>query len=196
MPLRAMSPETINDQTLLSASRAQGAAGGDQPLAGRERPGMPEGGRCRAEPNRRRPLAADSRQAGVPAVGRADGPRCAASDRVDQCVASLGALSKVVVTIRSTCSSVTVRGRPGRGSSSSPSKRCSAKRVRHLVTVGRDTRSRSAISKFDRPSAASSTIRERNASACAVFPRRDQASSRPRSSSVSSITRAMSARGG
>ena len=90
-------------------------------------------------------------------------PKCAASDRVDQCVACFGVLSNVVVTIRSTCSSVTVLGRPGRGSSNNPSSRRSAKRLRHLDTVGRDTRSRSAISTFETPSAAARTIRERNA---------------------------------
>jgi hypothetical protein len=121
----------------------------------------------------------------------ADTPRCSASDRVDQCVAFFGVLSRVVTTIRSTWSSVTVLGRPGRGSSNNPSSRRSANRLRHFVTVGREIRSRSAISPLAKPSAAASTIRERNASACAVFGRRDQASSRSRSASVSSITTAV-----
>jgi hypothetical protein len=43
-------------------------------------------------------------------------PTSAAIDRVNQCVASLGVLSSVLTTTSSTCSSVTVRGWPGRGS--------------------------------------------------------------------------------
>ena len=44
-----------------------------------------------------------------------DIPRCAAMDRVDQCVASRGVVSSVAVIRASTCASDTVRGRPGRG---------------------------------------------------------------------------------
>ena len=44
-------------------------------------------------------------------------PISLAIERVDQCVAFFGALSKVLVTTRSTRSSVIVRGLPGRGSS-------------------------------------------------------------------------------
>jgi hypothetical protein len=116
-----------------------------------------------------------------------DIPRCAAIERVDQCVASFGADSRVSVISRSTCSSVTVRGRPGRGSSANPSRRCSAKRDRQVVTVGRDTSSRAAISVFDRPSAAASTILLRAASPAVEVRRRAQDSSWARSSSVSSI---------
>ena len=43
-------------------------------------------------------------------------PISSAIDRVDQCVASLGLASNVWITTASTCSSVTVRGRPDRGS--------------------------------------------------------------------------------
>jgi hypothetical protein len=43
-----------------------------------------------------------------------DRPSSAASDRVDQCVALAGVLSSVAVMTASTCSSDTVRGRPGR----------------------------------------------------------------------------------
>ena len=50
-------------------------------------------------------------------------PDLLAIERVDQCVASFGALSSVLVITASTCSSVIVRGRPGRGSSVSPSSR-------------------------------------------------------------------------
>ena len=41
-------------------------------------------------------------------------------------------VSSVLTITSSTCSSVIVRGRPGRGSSISPSSRCSANRARHL----------------------------------------------------------------
>jgi hypothetical protein len=90
-------------------------------------------------------------------------PTSLAIDRVDQCVASFGALSKVLMITSSTCSSVIVRGRPGRGSSTSPSRRCAANRLRHVITIGRVTPSRAAISVFFNPSAAASTIRERSA---------------------------------
>lgn len=63
-------------------------------------------------------------------------PTLAAIDRVDHCVAPSGGDSSNVATITaSTISSVILRGCPGRGSSTSPSKRFSAKRVRHLPTV-------------------------------------------------------------
>jgi hypothetical protein len=64
-----------------------------------------------------------------------DNPTSAASDRVDQCVASFGVVSRVVVITRSTSASAIVRGRPGRGSSSRPSSRSTANRLRHFVTV-------------------------------------------------------------
>ena len=50
-----------------------------------------------------------------------DMPADLAINRVDQCVSpSGGSCSSVAVMTLSTCSSVTVRGRPGRGSSLSP----------------------------------------------------------------------------
>jgi hypothetical protein len=42
-------------------------------------------------------------------------PTSAAIDRVDQCVASFGVLSSVLVMTCSTCASLIVRGCPGRG---------------------------------------------------------------------------------
>ena len=48
-------------------------------------------------------------------------PHALAIERVLQCVASAGRLSKVRVSTASICASVTVRGAPGRGSSSKPS---------------------------------------------------------------------------
>ena len=115
-------------------------------------------------------------------------PTSAAIERVDQCVASLGVVSSVLTITSSTLASVIVRGCPGRGSSVSPSKRCSANRLRHLrhrvalrPRVARRSRCCSS------PSAASNTIRERSASACALVRRRDHDSNCSRSSSVNSI---------
>ena len=52
-----------------------------------------------------------------------ESPTSAAIDRVDQCVASFGVDSNVLTITSSTCASLIIRGRPGRGSSSSPSRR-------------------------------------------------------------------------
>ena len=71
-------------------------------------------------------------------------PVVRASERVLQCVAPGGVVSNVVMTTCSTWASVTVRGVPGRGSSSNPSIRSRAKRVRHLPTVAGDRRRRRA----------------------------------------------------
>jgi hypothetical protein len=96
-----------------------------------------------------------------------------AMDRVDQCVSFFGGFcSRVAVITRSTCSSVIVRGAPGRGSSVNPSTRSRTNRDRHLRTVSRDTAKLAATSVFDRPCAHSNTIRDRNANACAVVRRR------------------------
>ena len=64
-----------------------------------------------------------------------DMPTALAIDRVDQCVASAGADSKVSTMTSSTAASPMVRGGPGRGSSQSPSRRRSANRERHFDTV-------------------------------------------------------------
>ena len=60
------------------------------------------------------------------------------------------------------------RTRPGRGWSANPSGRRSENRLRHLVTVGRETDSRSAICPSD-PAPGPARAATRNASACAVF---------------------------
>ena len=117
-------------------------------------------------------------------------PSSAASDRVDQCVASFGVVSNVRTITASTCSSATVRGRPGRGSSSKPSSRSAKNRDRHLRAVVAVMSSFAAIAVFPKPSAAASTIRDRIATAFALFARRDHANSWARSSSVSSTTAA------
>jgi len=115
-----------------------------------------------------------------------DMPTDLAIDRVDQCVSPLGgSCSSVAVMTLSTCSSVTVRGRPGRGSSLSPSSRDSRNRDRHLPAVVRDMRSSAATALTAAPSAQASTIRDLSASACAVFRRRAQACRTCRSSTDS-----------
>ncbi len=78
-------------------------------------------------------------------------PQVRRQRRVDQCVASFGVLSNVVVTIRSTCSSVTVRGRPGRGSSNRPSSRRSAGRLRRRHRRPRDPLSRGNLQVRNAP---------------------------------------------
>ncbi|MDQ1287294.1 MAG: hypothetical protein QG622_859 [Actinomycetota bacterium] len=84
----------------------------------------------------------------------------------------------------STVSSVINRGRPGRGSSDSPSSRLSRNRPRHLDTVARDTSTSVDTDAIVAPSCAhASTIRARNANACAVFRRRAHQVSTDRSSS-------------
>ena len=75
----------------------------------------------------------------------------------------------------STWASVTVPGRPGRGSSRRPSRRCSAKRERHFAAIPRVIDRRSAISVFLAPVAASKMMRERCANAWALLRRRAQA---------------------
>src|SRR5438876_4908848 len=75
---------------------------------------------------------------------------------------------------RSTAASLKRRGVPGRGSSSSPSRRRRTKRCRHLPTVASATCTLRATSVLLWPAALSSTMRARNASACAVLGRRVQ----------------------
>jgi hypothetical protein len=116
-----------------------------------------------------------------------DMPCDLAIDRVDQCVSPpAGACSSVAVITASTCSSVTVRGRPGRGSSVSPFSRPARNRPRHFDTMSREMPSSAATPPIVPPSAQARMIRDRSASACAVFRRRDHAVSVSRSSSASS----------
>ena len=90
----------------------------------------------------------------------------------DQWVAFLGVDSSVATTTSSTCSTVSNGGRPGRGSSLSPSRPNSTNRRRHLPTVAWLTCSRAATDLLSSPSAQPSTIRDRSASACAEDRRR------------------------
>jgi hypothetical protein len=87
-------------------------------------------------------------------------------------VASRGVSSSVAVTTASTWSSRIDGGRPGRGSSTSPSSRRSWNRVRHFATVCSRTRNCAATRVFDDPSAQASTIFDRNASAWVALARR------------------------
>ena len=124
-----------------------------------------------------------------------DSPVRLAICRVDQCVPpSGGADSSARTTTSSTWSSLTVRGRPGRGSSTNPSNRSAANRARHFVTVGRLTPNRCAISTLLSPRAQANTIRARCANPAAVCRRRAQRSSCSRSLSLSSISTAFGPR--
>ena len=80
--------------------------------------------------------------------------------------------SNVAITTSSTCSAVIDAGRPGRGSSDNPSRRNWINRARHFPTVCADTRSRAATRLLSHPCAQPSTIRDRNANACADERRR------------------------
>jgi hypothetical protein len=111
-----------------------------------------------------------------------DIPVSLAMSRVDQCVASWGLFVSVLSTTRSTWSSVTVRGAPGRGSSANPSKRRATKRERHLDTVAWFTPRRSATSVLVSPLAQASTIFERSARDCWIVDLRTHRSSVARSS--------------
>jgi hypothetical protein len=118
-------------------------------------------------------------------IADCDIPVARANDRVDQWVASLGVVSRVMTSTCSTCSSVMVRAAPGRGSSARPSSRRATNRERHLVTVGREMPSRSATAWLLAPEAQASTIRQRNANAWLDLARRAQRCKVARSSSVS-----------
>ncbi|GCD40249.1 hypothetical protein OEIGOIKO_08106 [Streptomyces chrestomyceticus JCM 4735] len=90
-----------------------------------------------------------------------DMPVAAAIDLVDQWVAFFGLSSSVLTITRSTSASVILRGTPGRGSSHKPSSPRSRKRRRQVRTVSGAIRSRRDTSRIERPSAHSSTIRDR-----------------------------------
>jgi hypothetical protein len=115
-----------------------------------------------------------------------DRPLRFAIEARDQCVASSGACSSVVVTTFSTLSSRIDGGRPGRGSSVSPSSRCAVNLPRHQATVPSVTCSCAAACLLLRPSAQASTILARIASACADLVLRAHRVSWSRSVPVSS----------
>ena len=113
-----------------------------------------------------------------------DIPVVLAMDRVDQWVASFGFSCSVFTMTASTSSSLTVRGEPGRGSSTSPSSRLTMNRLRHLPTVASATPRLAATSRLVGPPAQASTIFDRNARDWGLFGRRAQRSSVSRSTSV------------
>jgi hypothetical protein len=114
-----------------------------------------------------------------------DRPLRLAIEARDQCVASCGVSSRVATITSSTLSSRIDGGRPGRGSSASPSSRRPVNRRRHRATVDSDTRRCPATSLLFRPSAQARTILARSASAWEVFARRAHRDSWSRSASVS-----------
>ena len=117
-------------------------------------------------PSCRSGLSSNFRQ--IRPIVEADRPDRCAIDTRDQWVASVADSSSVAVTTCSTWSSRIDGGRPGRGSSTSPSSRLSTNRVRHFATVCSRTLSFAATSIFDEPSAHANTILDRNANASAA----------------------------
>jgi hypothetical protein len=114
-----------------------------------------------------------------------DKPERFAIDALDQCVALSGVSSRVATTISSTWSSVIVGTRPGRGSSVSPSRRFSIKRLRHLPTVSSWHPSFAAACLLSLPSAQDSIISARSAKICDDLVRRAHLCKVERSSSES-----------
>ena len=93
-----------------------------------------------------------------------DIPVALAMPRVLQCVAAVGLVSKVRVMTRSMSASLTVRGVPDRGSSTSPSSRLATNRFRHTPTVAAHTPRRAATALLLGSVAQVRTIRARRAS--------------------------------
>jgi len=92
-----------------------------------------------------------------------------AIDARDQCVALRGVSSNVATTINSTCSTLIEGGRPGRGSSTSPStspsRRSATNRRRHFPTVASTQFNCAATLLLSAPSAHASTILDRSVNA-------------------------------
>ena len=93
-----------------------------------------------------------------------DSPASFAIERSDQWVASAGRALSVRSITSATFSSAMVRGRPGRGSSESPSMRSATKRRRHLPTVCSLTPISAATALFVSPSAQRRIMRQRSES--------------------------------
>src|ERR1044071_1352478 len=111
-------------------------------------------------------------------------PQCLAIERILQWVAWRGVDSSVSVITRSTFASLTVRGAPGRGTASSPSRRLVTNRLRHFPTHCLVNRIFSATAEFVWALAHKRMIRARCAKACAVVGRRAHCSNVPRSSGL------------
>ena len=115
-----------------------------------------------------------------------DSPERRAIEARDQCVALTGVRSSVVVITSSTLSSKIEGGRPGRGSSTYPSRRLSTNRRRHLLTVFGDTPRSAATREFIAPGTAhASTIHDRRTNARDDLRRLDQRTSCSRSTPLS-----------
>lgn len=78
-------------------------------------------------------------------------PVSAAIRRVDHRRRPAGGASSARAITRATCSSVIVRGAPGRGASRSPASRSARNRDRHLRTVSRESPSSAATLETGRP---------------------------------------------
>ena len=113
-----------------------------------------------------------------------DSPVRLAIEARDQCVSWPGVDSKVATTTSSTWSSRIEGGRPGRGSSISPSKREATNRDRQRFTVAGAMPRSAATCLFVPPSAQASTIFARSAKNWALFARRAQRLNCARSASV------------
>ena len=96
-----------------------------------------------------------------------DRPEALAIERVLQCAAARGIVSNVAVTTSAIFLSPILRGAPGQGSSSRPSSRRCANRLRYVVTVTRVMPSRSVMATSLIPPAASKMI---SARACRLAP--------------------------
>ncbi len=106
-------------------------------------------------------------------------------------VAPGGVVSSVRRIVSAMVSWPILRGAPGRGSSSSPSRRCAAHRRRHFETVLASAPTAAPVALFSGPSAAANTIRARRAIACPVRCARARDSSPRRSVAVNSIATAV-----
>jgi hypothetical protein len=106
--------------------------------------------------------------AGVAGVnGLSDAATAAVTDALHDLAG--GVSSNVAVITSSNLSRRIDGGRPGRGSSTKPSKRLSMKRRRHLATVCSITRRSAATCLSVAPDAQPTMIRARTANACADF---------------------------
>ena len=135
-----------------------------------------------SNPSTRWPLSSKAFQ--IRPIVVLDNPERLAIDARDQCVAFIGVSSNVATTTCSTCSMLIEGGRPGRGSSTSPSRRSATNRRRHFPTVASAQFSCAATPLLSVPFAQESTILDRSANAWEDFARRDHRTNCSRSSSV------------
>ena len=130
-----------------------------------------------------RVCGATSKRCQIRPIVDLDNPDFSAIDARDQRVALSGTCSNVATRTSSTLSGPIDGGRPGRGTSTTPSRRLSMNRRRHLATVLSCTRRSDATFLLVAPVLAqANTIRARNANDCDDFARRDHRVSWSRSS--------------